>query len=207
MIEELIEIGRMQPHRKAFALLWNRQAVQRLFVRIVQTVLENLRYAHALGFAGLMQRIGGFGRRGGIMRLSTQHDFCGRFRFLHGRRHWLIQCRLFFVGSLCRRLGCHIGLFCAAHRSGVLATDLAGDIRWCIRLFRFGRCWRDDRVGFSVWLFGAIFRNDLCSRFLQRLGCRAGLFCVAHRSGILAANLAGGIRWRGRLFRFGGCGR
>ena len=138
MIEELIEIGRMQPHRKTFALLRNRQAVQRFFIRVIQTVLENLRHAHTLLLTGFFRRVCGLWRRDRIVRLSAKHNFCGRFCFLRGR-HWLIQRRLFLVGSLCGRLDFRAGLFCTAHRGGILAADFAGNICWRVRLFRFDR--------------------------------------------------------------------
>ena len=51
MIEELIEIGRMQAHGKAFALLRNRQTVQCFFIRVIQTVLETAIIKFCMGYA------------------------------------------------------------------------------------------------------------------------------------------------------------
>ncbi len=59
--------------------------------------------------------------------------------------------------------------------------------------FRFGRCWWDGRVGFSVWLFGAIFRNDLAAGFSSGLAAAPG-FSVLLTGAASSADLC-----RGRL--------
>ncbi len=111
----------------------------------------------------------------------------------------------FFVGSLCGRLDCCAGLFCTAHRSGIIAADLAGNIRWCVQLSRFGRCWRDSRTVFSFWLFEPSSGMPFAAGFSSGLAAAPGFSAPLTEAVPLLLTLPGIFAGASSFFRFGRC--